>query len=329
MRQWLTAAWHRGHPLLWLLWPLTLLYAFVTGLRRFAYRARLLPVRRFRVPVIIVGNVTVGGTGKTPLTLALIERLRAEGFRPGVVSRGYGGKAAYPLLLDQAVTAAQAGDEPVAIFRRAHVPVVVDPKRTRAVATLLREAKCDVVLCDDGLQHYALARDIEIVVVDALRGLGNRQLLPAGPLREPASRLARVDYVVVNGSAQSWPGAFAMQLQPQPWRALREGGASPPPNGARLHAVAGIGNPERFFTQLRQQGFDVVPHAFPDHHAYVASDLDFGDGVPVVMTEKDAVKCAHFAAENWWYVPVAAQLPEIFFSALLRQLRGLKVSRHA
>lgn len=332
MRQWLTTAWHRGHPVLWLLWPFSFLYGCITALRRQAYRSGLLSTQHFPVPVVVIGNITVGGTGKTPIALALIERLQREGFRPGVVSRGYGGSAVYPLRVSAAVSTAETGDEPMTIFRRSGVPVVVDPKRPRAVDFLLKNTDCDLVLSDDGLQHYALARDIEIAVVDGARGLGNQGLLPAGPLREAATRLATVDYVIVNGEGFSVPGAYAMQLVPEPWQNLRQSSQPLPGPGCRIHAVAGIGNPERFFTQLRAQGFDVIAHAFPDHHAYVASDFSFADGAPVVMTEKDAVKCMTLAEADWWFVPVHADLPETFYASLLsrlKQLQATRVNRHA
>ena len=325
MSQSLVAAWYRGHPLLWLLWPLSVLYALITGVRRFFYRQGWLASQRFSVPVIVVGNITVGGTGKTPLILALTGFLREQGYRPGVVSRGYGGHADYPYRLHEQTTPAESGDEPLTVFRRTGVPVVVDPVRTRAVSWLLQHTECNVVLCDDGLQHYALARDIEIAVIDGVRGLGNRLHLPAGPLREPVSRLQSVDFVVINGGGDQWPGASTMQLQPQAWiPLLNEGSATPPVFGARVHAVAGIGNPQRFFAQLQTQGFEVVPHAFADHHAYCADDFVFAEALPVVMTEKDAVKCTGFAAENWWYVPVQAVLPSTFFEGLLQRLRNVE-----
>lgn len=329
LKGWLTTAWYRGHPLLWLLWPLAFLYGAISALRRVAYRTGLMTSQKFPVPVLVIGNITVGGTGKTPLTLALIKRLQEQGYRPGVISRGYGGNAVYPLRVSDSVSSAETGDEPMTIFQRTGVPVVVDPKRCRALACLLQDTDCDVVLSDDGLQHYALARDIEIAVIDGARGLGNQCLLPAGPLREKPMRLAAVDFVVVNGAGFFWPGSHHMQLVPEPWQNLRKTSQAVPAAGSRIHAVAGIGHPERFFTQLRAQGFDVVSHAFPDHHAYVASDFMFSDGAPVVMTEKDAVKCAALAADNWWFVPVHAVLAETFYAPLLQKLSTLKVSRHA
>ncbi len=325
MSQAIASAWYRGAAWLWLLWPLALLFGLVVRLRRALYRHGLLSAERFPVPVLVVGNITAGGTGKTPLTAALVRWLQAAGWRPAVVSRGYGGRADYPLRVRADMSPALCGDEPLALHRRCGVPVMVDPQRARAVAALLQDNACDIVLCDDGLQHYALARDVEIVVIDGARGLGNGQLLPAGPLREPPSRLAAVDFVVVNGDAAAWPLAHGMQLRPQPWQLLcADASAVAPVPPARLHAVAGIGNPARFFAALQVQGFDIVPHAFADHHAFTAGDLDFGDDLPVVMTEKDAVKCQAFARANWWQVPVEAELPEVFWQALATRLQTLR-----
>lgn len=321
----LVRAWYRGHPALLLLAPLSLVYALIIGLRSLCYRLGLLRTQRFAVPVIVIGNITAGGTGKTPLALALVQHLQAAGYRPGIVSRGYGGQAAtYPLLLEPDTSPAEGGDEPVMMARRCGVPVVVDPRRSRAVRHLLQHTACDLVLCDDGLQHLALGRDIEIAVIDGARGLGNGWLLPAGPLREPAARLRRVDHVVVNGEASAWPGSVAMRLVPGVWQRAGEGDAPVPTPGSRIHAVAGIGNPDRFFSQLRAAGFDVLPHAFPDHHDYAATDFAFDDALPVVMTEKDWVKCRDLSLRDAWYVPVSATLPEMFYSALLSRLAALK-----
>lgn len=331
MSQGLARAWYEGRAWLWLLAPLALLYALVSALRRALYRAGVLRVHRFPVPVVVIGNIAVGGTGKTPLTEALIRLLRERGLRPGVVSRGYGGHAgAYPLRVDARTEATEAGDEPVMLHRRTGVPVVVDPVRVRAVRALLAGGDCDVVLCDDGLQHYALARDLEIAVVDGRRGIGNGWRLPAGPLREPVSRLRTVDHVVVNGEAGDWPGAVPMRLLPEAWVPLGQEGAAAPAPGSRLHAVAGIGHPERFFETLRAQGFDVVGHAFPDHHDYAAAELAFGDDLPVVMTEKDAVKCQALPLRHAWYVPVRADLPAAFLDRLYGQIAALaRTHRHA
>lgn len=328
MSQRLTEAWYRKSSLwVWLLWPLSLLYRLVTLLRRGLFMIGLKRTRRFPVPVIVVGNIAVGGTGKTPLTLALIERLRAAGFRPGVVSRGYGGRSAvYPVRVGADSSATMVGDEPLLLALRSGAPVVVDPVRPRAVERLLAETDVDVVLSDDGLQHYALARDIEICVVDGKRGLGNGHLLPMGPLREPESRLNTIEYLVGNGGTGGLHGAVTMHLHADAWQAVGEAGEPPAP-GAKIRALAGIGNPQRFFDMLRAQGFEVVPQAFPDHHAYTAADLTFAEALPLVMTEKDAVKCRALGLRNAWYVPVTAQLPEQFFEALIADLRRLRVTR--
>ncbi|MDP2228590.1 MAG: tetraacyldisaccharide 4'-kinase [Moraxellaceae bacterium] len=324
MSQRLVNAWYARSPWPWLLLPLAFLYALVTRLRRFFYRTGVLRSTKFPVPVVVIGNITAGGTGKTPLTLALIDILQADGWRPGIVSRGYGGKANYPLSVQADTPAAVAGDEPLALQRRSGVPVVVDPLRARAVDFLLQQTDCNIVLCDDGLQHYALGRDIEVVVIDGARGLGNRLPLPAGPLREPPSRLATADFVVINGGDVEWPDAHRMRLEPGAWYGLADKTRTPPLSGARIHAIAGIGNPSRFFSQLALAGYDVVPHPFPDHHVFTAADLAFDDGLPVVMTEKDAVKCEGFAQVNWWVVPVTAQLPPAFHDGLLQRLQAFR-----
>ncbi|HET8730567.1 MAG TPA: tetraacyldisaccharide 4'-kinase [Moraxellaceae bacterium] len=325
MSQALARAWYEGRAWPLLLAPLSLLFALVTALRHVLYRSGLLRVTHLPVPVIVVGNISVGGTGKTPLTEALVTALRARGFHPGVVSRGYGGRAPYhPLRLTPDMGPEVVGDEPAMLFRRTGVPLVVDPLRARGAAHLLASGDCDVILCDDGLQHLALARDIEIAVVDGARGFGNGWLLPAGPLREPVRRLHSVDHVVVNGEGAPWPDALRMRLVAQPWQPLTpDSGGVPPAPGSRVHAVAGIGNPGRFFDMMRAQGFDVVEHAFPDHHVYTAADLAFNDTLPVVMTEKDGVKCRTLSCSRGWVVPVRAELPAEFLDRLTGQISAL------
>lgn len=324
MSQWLINAWYQKNPWLNALRPLAWVFRGVVRVRRWLWQRRG-QRSQFAVPVIVVGNLTVGGSGKTPLVLALLEWLKAQGQQPGVVSRGYGGQGAeYPCLVDATSLASKVGDEPLLIARRSGCPVVVDPNRVRAVQTLLSNTDCTVVISDDGLQHYALHRDVEIVVVDGQRRFGNELCLPAGPLREPLSRLKQVDAVVVNGGAPL-PGEWLMQLQPsatlcrvahsehtQPVAALA---------GQVVHAVAGIGNPERFFAQLRAAGCTVITHAFPDHHRYTAQDLAFADDYSVVMTEKDAVKCVGFAGDSVWYWPVTAVLPAEFWERLTQTIR--------
>lgn len=310
MKTWLTRRWYTSTPAPWILRPLSLLFGLVAGLRRRFQQGRA-HAQRLGVPVIVVGNIAVGGTGKTPFVIWLVERLREWGWHPGVVSRGYGGRA---LQWPQVVTAesdpAQVGDEPVLIATRARCPVVVGPDRLAAGRALLAGGGVDVVISDDGLQHYRLWRDLEIVVVDASRGLGNGQLLPAGPLREPPARLGEVGLVVTNGNGWTPPAGrrLTMRLFALEARALRGGARRPIADfaGQTVHAVAGIGNPARFFSMLSQQGIRLVMHPFPDHHSFTAADLVFGDNLPVLMTEKDAVKCRAFAAAHDWVVPVEA-----------------------
>ena len=302
-------------------------YAGVTALRRWLYRHRWLRARGAGVPVVVVGNLTAGGSGKTPLTIALVQRLAQAGWKPGVASRGYGRADAAPRWIEADTTPAQGGAEPLLIAARTQVPVRVDRDRVAAARALAR-AGCDIVVCDDGLQHYRLARDIEIEVIDGARRYGNGLMLPAGPLREPVARSRRCDFRVVNlGHALATTsgcgfGEWPMQLQARSALPMAGGRARPLQSfaGMRVHAVAGSGNPQRFFDMLRGLGIGVVPHAFPDHHGYGAADLDFGNDQPVLMTEKDAVKCAAFADARCYVVPVDAELPEAFWIALGERL---------
>ncbi|MBE1161279.1 tetraacyldisaccharide 4'-kinase [Dyella acidiphila] len=315
----LQRGWYGEGHLPWWCYPLAALYGAVVSIRRNLYRMGWRRSVRLPCPVIVVGNITVGGAGKTPLTLALVDALRERGYRPGVVSRGYGGTQRGPLLLGDAPNPAEVGDEP-ALIRAAGVAVAIGRDRP-AAARLLLDAGCNVIIADDGLQHYRLARDIEICVIDGERRFGNRRGLPAGPLREPLSRLSAVDFRVCNGG-DAQTGEVPMRLRGGSVRALIDGHAQPVGNfsGARVHAVAAIGHPQRFFASLAAQGIEVIPHPFADHHAFVPADLAFGDGLPVLMTEKDAVKCRAFAHANWWSVPVQAELPPAFYDALQRRL---------
>lgn len=288
--------WYRLSALSVLLAPLAAAFALGVAARRAAHAAGLTRSERLPVPVVVVGNVVVGGTGKTPLVLWLAERLRARGWRPGIVSRGYGGSAGAPRAVPPGADPREFGDEPLLLAERSGCPVFVGRDRAAAARALVAASGCDVVICDDGLQHYALARDFEIAVEDE-RGHGNGLMLPAGPLREPASR--RVDAVVANGMER--PGAFRMRLEPAGfWRVSGERGPIELAalRGKRLHAVAGIGNPARFFATLRGLGLDVVEHPFPDHHPFAPGDLDFPDCDLVLMTEKDAVKCRRFGRDD-------------------------------
>ncbi len=260
------------------------------------------------MPVIIVGNISVGGTGKTPLTVWLVKHLQSQGWRPGIVSRGYGGEAsAYPLPVTGDSDTKAAGDEPVLLARRTGCPLVVDPHRAQAAQALLTHNDVNIIISDDGLQHYALRRDLEIVVVDAQRRCGNGLLLPAGPLREGRGRLQQVDAVLVNGAVGDEAGfhLLAGKLQSLQGHAEQELSAL---QGQTVHAVAGIGNPERFFNMLRQAGIEVLAHAYADHYQYQPDDIIFDDDLPVLMTEKDAVKCRAYASDRHWYLPVDAEL---------------------
>ncbi len=316
----LESAWYAGGRAPWWSSPLALFYGALISLRRRLYRAGWLHRVQLAAPVIVIGNLSVGGTGKTPLTIAVAEFLRVQGYRPGVVSRGYGGSQREPLLLDAQPDPARVGDEPC-LIHASGVPVAVGRDRP-AAARLLLDAGCNVLIADDGLQHYALARDVEICVIDGVRRFGNGRLLPAGPLREPVSRLAAVDLRVCNGGIAG-DGEHAMRLRDNGAVALDDGRIMPLAHfaGRQVHAVAAIGNPQRFFASLRDAGMTVIGHAFADHHAFSAADLDFGDNLPVLMTDKDAIKCQTFAQGNWFRVPVVADLPVAFFDALIERIK--------
>ena len=298
--------------------PLSWLYCAAAGIRRLAYRSGLLGTTRLHSRVIVVGNISVGGTGKTPLVIALAERLQQAGLRVGILTRGYLGRASHwPQPVSADSDPQQLGDEAVLLARKTRTTVFAGPQRVAAARALLQVSPCDVLICDDGLQHYALHHDVEIATLDVTRGYGNGFCLPAGPLREPVSRLQQVDAVVALGGNSAH--RYTMQLDPAAVRQIRT-----PANrrdlesfqGSPVHAVAGIGNPERFFAMLRGAGLTVQTHPFADHHPFRAADLDFADDNPVLMTEKDAVKCEAFAKSNWWLLPVDAQLDTAFYDWL-------------
>lgn len=315
MKAWLERRWYASEPAPLVLRPLAALYGLIADRLAASKKTRAV---RLPVPVIVVGNISVGGTGKTPVTIWLIEQAVALGFRPGVISRGYGGRAVrYPLRVTASTDPADCGDEPALIARRTGMPVAVAPDRIAAARLLIAQDCVDLLIADDGLQHYRLARDLELCVIDGARGLGNGARLPAGPLREPPARLESVDAVIVNGApAAAVPThgrpQFVMQLGIERTISLQTGESLPLTafRGQPVHAVAGIGHPQRFFSALEAQGLVVIPQPFPDHHRYLASDLAFGDAAPVLMTEKDAVKCAAFAQAGWWCVPAEARFGE-------------------
>lgn len=324
----LVDAWYQGSPWLVVLKPLAALFRWQAKSRRQSYLSGAKPVWNAPVPVVVVGNITVGGVGKTPLVAALVDLAREAGFKPGIVSRGYGGKAPrYPYLVTSDSHASHSGDEPLMLARRCGCPVVVDAKRVKAVQYLLENHDCDLVISDDGLQHYALGRDMEIAVIDGARGLGNGQFLPVGPLREGPERLQEVDWIIINGKGfQSSEPSHLMQLRASKLVHLKTGEVKSVDAliGEEVHAMAGIGNPERFFTTLRKQGYQLQCHVFADHYAFQASDLSVNDGKAIIMTEKDAVKCFHIANDRCWYLTVDAELDDEFVTKFPRQLKDLE-----
>lgn len=323
LEPWLLARWYGAVAPGPLLRALATLYARQVARRTAAYRSGRRRVHHVAVPVLVVGNLVAGGSGKTPAVIALANHLKARGWRPGVVTRGYGRRGNSARWATADSDPRRVGDEPVLIARRSGVPVRVDADRVRAAHALIA-AGCDLVLADDGLQHYRLGRAIEIEVLDTERGYGNGLLLPAGPLREPRARASLCDFHLLTGADQQLqpPGSFAMQIVPGLVTGLRDGESRPLSafTGQRVHALAGIGRPERFFATLRAAGIEVIEHAFADHHRFTASDLAFADQLPLLLTEKDAVKCQRFAHERCFALAVDALLPAAFYTALDQRL---------
>ena len=321
--------WYRRGLLAWLLWPASVVFAVFVLTRRVLYWLRILRSVHPGIPVIVVGNLTVGGSGKTPLVIWLAEFLKSKGWTPGIVSRGYGAKVDSPRAATMASDAKEVGDEPVLLARRAGCPVWVGPDRVRVAATLRgAEPKVDVLILDDGLQHYRMRRDLEIAVVDA-RGFGNGFRLPAGPMREGRLRLKTVDAVVSHGAEVE---GFTMVLEGDAVHRMTDARERQPLKsfaGQEVHAVAGIGDPNRFFLALGRAGIKVLPHPFPDHHSFTPRDLEFGDGLPVMLTEKDAVKLRRVARPDWWVLPVTARLDPGFGAWLLRKLDEFRRSKAA
>jgi tetraacyldisaccharide 4'-kinase len=358
MEQRLTKHWYRDAAGPSLLQPLSWLYAAAISVRATAYARRWLTTHHVDKPVVVVGNLTVGGTGKTPLVIWLARHLTERGLRVGIVSRGYGSEAAeVPRSVNETSNWRDVGDEPLLLYRATQCVTLIGRDRVAAAQALAAQG-VDVIVSDDGLQHLRLARDCEIVVIDGARGFGNGRMLPAGPLREPVSHIADADIIVINGVAEhpsllrvalsmeagpieASPAAVrpaearALQMTLLPGDAVRLDGREPPRpleafRGRSIHAVAGIGNPARFFRDLRARGLDVIEHAFPDHHPFAAHDLSFGDDLPVLMTEKDAVKCASFADPRLWSVPTTATFSEAQARELLdhvmRKIESRRVS---
>ena len=322
---WLTDSWYKPKLFRWLLAPLSALYRLVIFLRKQSFHLGIFKQHKLSVPIIVVGNISVGGTGKTPFVIWLAQQLQQQGFKPGIISRGYGGKSElYPLLVTRDSDPAIVGDEPVIIVRQTDCPLVVSPKRVEAANFLLERHDCDLIISDDGLQHYALGREIEIVIVDAQRQFGNQYCLPAGPLREPLSRLEDVDFIVYNGDTQNQP--FIMTLSSVHAVNLADSTITKTLadfNGQEVHGIAGIGNPKRFFNQLSQASINVTPHEFADHHAFVKQDLEFNDNKSILMTEKDAVKCQYFAKNDMWFIPVNTQVSGNLDQLIIQKLAGI------
>ena len=325
----LTRAWLNRGLAACLLWPISLLFGVIIAIRRWLFKVGVFEQTRLPVPVVVVGNSYVGGTGKTPLVIWLSRRLRDQGFVPGVISRGYGGDASRVVEINAQMSPDDIGDEPLLILQRAGVPLVVGRNRVSAARALLNaHPEVNVIISDDGLQHYALGRDIEILLFDE-RGIGNGWLLPAGPLREPVTR--RFDFRILNGLESVGENSFSMQLVGQyaeqlinraQNKALKE-----LPENLSIAAAAGIGNPERFFTMLKQLGVNVKEQiALPDHFDYATNPFDSVKADIILITEKDAVKCSRRNGladdPRLWVVPVEAAIAGPFSEHLVEKLRG-------
>ena len=309
----------------YLLFPLSILFRFIVFIRKTCYQIGLLTSYQSPVPVIVVGNISVGGTGKTPLVIYLADLLKKQGYRPGIVSRGYGGENKQAVFIDMNSDPLIAGDEPVLIAKRTNCPLVICRDRCQAIRKLINESNCDIIISDDGLQHYRFKRDIEIVVIDGKRRFGNKLCLPAGPLREPPSRIRSASMIVVNGRGQ--PGEYSMVYQTGQIINLANQNQRMPVSSWQnkiVHAVAGIGHPDNFFNTLKTAGIKVISHSYPDHYVYKPSDIHFGDGIQTIMTEKDAVKCNVFVDNNCWYLPITASLTTEFNSAILKLVTGIR-----
>lgn len=310
------------HPIAIILLPFSWLFGLGAALRRLLYRIGVFKTCYFNVPVVVVGNLTIGGTGKTPFVIWLAAFLQSHGYHPGIVSRGVGGrKHTIPHSVKQDDAASIVGDEALLLAQNTNCPIVICIDRVAAVRELLKNSNCNIVISDDGLQHYSLGRHLEVVMVDSERRLGNRCLLPAGPLREPESRLRSADMVVMHGGSES--DQYTMSLAPVEFISVinsqRKLQFQEFPRH-KIHVVAGIGHPQRFFSVLQKAGFDLIAHTFPDHHMYQPRDLDFADSLPILMTEKDAVKCAAFADERYWYLSVKAEVNNALEQAILAKL---------
>ena len=305
--------WYQNHPLRWLLYPFSLIFSVVCYVRRYVLINFF--QQNYDIPIIVVGNLTVGGVGKTPLVIALANAMSKKGIRVGIVSRGYGSSAPYyPYLINADDTASVVGDEPLLIAEKTNCPVMISPKRKQSIKRLIAEQHCQVIISDDGLQHYKMGRQIEVAVIDGHRGLGNGLLLPAGPLREPASRLNQVDFTLVNSG--EWQDAYSMQVLTGALKTVKTNTVVPIEDiNGPVAAVAGIGNPARFFDTLERMGLSYNPYPYPDHYKFKSEDFKFSETF-VLMTEKDAVKCRSFAESNMLYLPVDVTIDGQFWNDL-------------
>lgn len=301
----------------YLLLPISGVFYALSSMRRMLYRIGVFTTNQFKVPVVVVGNITVGGSGKTPIVIKLVKHFQQQDKKVGVVSRGYGGShASGSLLVDVGTSAGLSGDEPLLIAMQTDAPVMINKDRSKAVYDLIEQCQPDVVISDDGLQHYAMGRDIEIAVVDGRRRFGNGFYLPAGPLRESQSRLNEVDFVINNGAIQA--GEITARLEPKFFVNVLTGEQQPLDFFIKkvCHGVAGIGHPQRFFDVIKHLCAILYRHKFKDHHPYVDKDLAFDDEHPIIMTAKDCVKCSEFANDRMWYLHVEVNLSEDFLTKL-------------
>jgi len=333
-RDHLLKSWQHATVLTVFLWPLSVLYRAVFFIRKQCYQLGVFSSYKAPVPVIIIGNLTVGGTGKTPLVIHLVSVLRELGYTPGVISRGYHGDAAsYPLFVTATTPVSESGDEPALIVRRTDVPMAVGPNRRANIEQLLSQSNVDIIISDDGLQHLALERDVEICLIDETTNAANHSLLPAGPYREPLSRLKSVDIIVrhrqsdplkVNAATGKNFTMILNASEPQSINNQSDSSNLIFDKKVPIHAVAGIGNPQRFFSTCEQLGLEFQAHSFADHHQFKVQDFDFGDQRSVLMTEKDAVKCTHFENDKLWFLPVDAQLSSGFTNILADLIKAKK-----
>ena len=310
--------WYSKNTLSLLLLPISWIYIIIIKIRSALYRVGIIPISKINVPIIVVGNITAGGTGKTPLVIWLANYFKNKGFLPGIISRGYGGKYlsniefvhpnSDPLLV---------GDEPLIIAKKCNCPVAVAKKRVRAAKELVSKYNCNIIISDDGMQHYSLGRDIEIAVIDGQRRLGNGYCLPAGPLREPKNKLLNIDLIVSKYTSQI--SEYTMEYIYQDLISLGKPAKTISLSelcDMKVHVITGIDNPENFFSYLQTHKLELIIHQFPDHHIYEEHEVVFNDDLPIIMTEKDAVKCARYSNNNHWYIPIVAKLPNSFNNVL-------------